>query len=142
MIQHLPTVNACLNGIAAALLVAGFVSIRQGNKERHKRLMVAAVGVSVLFLTSYLTYHFLKAGMVTRYAKQDWTRPLYLTILLSHTLLAAATPFLVAFTLVRAVKGDFERHRRIARITFPIWLYVSVTGVVIYLMLYTFEGRG
>ena len=142
MIQHLPTINAWLNGLSAALLVSGYVSIRRGNRERHKRLMIGAVGVSALFLASYLTYHLLKAGVVTRYARQDWTRPLYLAVLASHTLLAAATPFLVALTLVRAAKGDFERHRKIARITFPIWLYVSITGVVIYLMLYTFGGRG
>jgi len=95
--------------------------------------MLSALAVSALFLVGYLTYHF-QAG-TTRYTGQGWIRPVYFTILLSHTILAAAVPLLAITTLVLALRERFDRHRRIARITFPIWLYVSVTGVIVYLML-------
>jgi putative membrane protein len=133
-VTDLPAVNATLNATAAVLLVVGLALIRRKRIEAHKRVMLAALGVSVLFLASYLVYHY-NVGSV-KFTRQDWTRPLYFAILISHTVLAAAVPFLAIVTLRRAWKGDFARHRRIARITLPIWLYVSVTGVIVYWMLY------
>lgn len=130
----LPTVNAILNGTAATLLVAGFLLIRAGRREAHRRSMTAAFACSVLFLVSYLVYHF-EAGSV-RFRGTGGVRTFYLTVLLTHTVLAAVVPFLAVTTLVLARKGRFEAHRRLARVTLPLWLYVSVTGVVIYLMLY------
>ena len=130
----LPTLNAALNGTAATLLVAGFVLIRSGRREAHRRAMTAAFACSVLFLVSYLVYHF-EVGSV-RYRGTGTLRAVYLSILLTHTLLAALVPFLATAALVLARKGRFETHRRLARVTLPVWLYVSVTGVVIYLMLY------
>ena len=130
----LPTVNAILNGAAASLLVAGFLLIRAGRREAHRRAMTAAFACSVLFLVSYLVYHF-DAGSV-RFQGTGPVRTFYLTVLLTHTVLAAVVPFLAVTTLVLARKERFEAHRRLARVTLPIWLYVSVTGVVIYLMLY------
>jgi uncharacterized membrane protein YozB (DUF420 family) len=135
-IESLPALNAVLNGTAAVLLVIAYRHIRQGNKAAHKRWMLAAFTVSVLFLISYLTYHSL-AGVVY-YRKTGLIRVVYLTILTTHTILAAAVPILAIVTLRRGLKGNFVRHRAIARWTFPIWLYVSVTGVVVYLMLYQF----
>jgi len=132
--RDLPTLNAFLNGTAAALLVTGFFLIRAGRRDAHRRAMTSAFACSVLFLVSYLVYHF-EAGSV-RFQGQGPVRTVYLAILLTHTLLAAAVPFLAVATLLLARKGRFETHRRLARVTLPIWLYVSVTGVVIYLMLY------
>ena len=131
---HLPTVNASLNALAAVLLVAGYLFIRRGDQDRHRAAMLGAFGCSILFLISYLIYHY-QVGSV-RYEGTGALRTLYLSILLTHTVLAAAVPFLAVITLVRAVREQFDRHRQIARWTLPIWLYVSVTGVVIYLMLY------
>ncbi|MDP3000550.1 MAG: DUF420 domain-containing protein [Bryobacterales bacterium] len=130
----LPTLNAVLNTTAAALLVWGWTLIRRGHREKHRRVMLAAFATSVLFLTSYLVYH-AQAGSV-RFQKTGPIRTVYLTILLTHTVLAAAVAPLALITLTRALKGRFESHRAIARWTLPIWLYVSVTGVVVYLMLY------
>ncbi len=132
--SDLPTVNALLNGTAASLLVAGFLRIRAGRREAHRRAMTAAFACSVLFLVSDLVYHF-EAGSV-RFRGTGSVRTVYLTILLTHTVLAAIVPFLAVTTLVLARKGRFDAHRRLARVTLPVWLYVSVTGVVIYLMLY------
>ena len=132
--SDLPTFNAILNGTAASLLVAGFFLIRSGRREAHRRAMTAAFACSVLFLVSYLVYH-LEAGSV-RFQGTGAVRTFYLTVLLTHTVLAAVVPFLAVTTLVLARKGRFEAHRRLARVTLPLWLYVSVTGVVIYLMLY------
>ncbi|MHB1046260.1 MAG: DUF420 domain-containing protein [Thermoanaerobaculia bacterium] len=132
--SDLPTVNALLNGTAASLLVAGFLLIRAGRRDAHRRAMTAAFACSVLFLVSYLVYHF-DAGSV-RFRGTGSVRTVYLTILLTHTVLAAIVPFLAVTTLILARKGRFDAHRRLARVTLPIWLYVSVTGVVIYLMLY------
>lgn len=131
---HLPTLNALLNGAATLCLLTGFWLIRRGQWQAHRAAMLGAVGFSVLFLVSYLVYHF-QVGSV-RYQGTGALRTVYFSILLSHTLLAAFVPFIVAVTLWMAVKGNFYRHRRIARWTYPIWLYVSVTGVVIYWMLY------
>jgi uncharacterized membrane protein YozB (DUF420 family) len=130
----LPTVNAVLNGTAAALLVAGFFLILAGRREAHRRVMTTAFACSVLFLVSYLVYHF-EVGSV-RFRGTGTVRTVYLSILLTHTLLAAAVPFLSLATLFLARRGRFDAHRRLARLTLPVWLYVSVTGVVIYLMLY------
>ncbi len=131
---HLPTLNASLNALAGVFLVAGFVFIRQRRIAAHRACMVTAFSCSVLFLISYLLYHY-QVGSV-RYQGTGPLRAVYLSVLATHTVLAAAVPFLATFTLVRALRQRWERHRAIARWTFPIWLYVSVTGVVIYLMLY------
>jgi uncharacterized membrane protein YozB (DUF420 family) len=132
----LPTVNAVLNATAAALLVWGYALIRRREREKHRKAMTAAFAVSVLFLVSYMIYHW-QVGSV-RYQKTGLIRTVYLSILLTHTVLAALVPPMAALTLYRAWTGQFARHRRIARWTLPIWLYVSVTGVVVYLMLYRF----
>lgn len=131
---HLPTVNAALNATAAILLITGYILIRQGRKEAHRKVMLAAFATSILFLICYLVYHF-QVGSV-RFQKQGTIRTVYLSILLTHTVLAAAVPPLAIVTLRRAWRGQFALHRRIARITLPIWLYVSLTGVVVYWMLY------
>lgn len=133
-VQDLPALNAVLNGTAAVLLVTAYVLIRKGRRLAHKRVMLAAFTVSTLFLISYLTYHAL-AGVVY-YRGAGFIRAVYLTILTTHTALAVTVPVLAIITLRRGLKGWFERHRKIARWTLPIWLYVSVTGVVVYLMLY------
>ena len=130
----LPAVNAALNALSATLLLCGFRFIRRKQITAHKRCMLGAVTASVLFLISYVTYHY-SAG-TTRFPHQGWLRALYFTILISHTILAVTVVPLVLSTLIRALRGQFDRHRRIARWTLPIWLYVSITGVVVYLMLY------
>ncbi|HEV2199517.1 MAG TPA: DUF420 domain-containing protein [Bryobacteraceae bacterium] len=135
-LHDLPLLNACLNGTAAVLLVTAFILIKQGRRDQHKKAMLGAFTVSILFLVSYLTYHF-QAG-VTRYPHTGPIRTVYYTILFTHTALAAVVPVLAIVTLRRGLKGLFARHKKIARWTLPIWLYVSVTGVVVYLMLYQF----
>ncbi|HEX5432285.1 MAG TPA: DUF420 domain-containing protein [Bryobacteraceae bacterium] len=135
-VHSLPALNAVLNGTAAVLLIIGYKLIRQKRRDAHKRVMIAAFCVSVLFLISYLTYH-AQVGDV-HYTKTGPIRPVYFSILISHIALAAAVPFLAIITLWRGLRDDFKRHRAIARWTLPIWLYVSVTGVVVYLMLYQF----
>ncbi len=130
----LPAVNATLNATSALLLLAGYSRIRQRDRSGHHAIMITALVTASLFLISYLLYH-AHAGSV-RFQGQGWIRPLYFTILISHTMLAALVLPLVIITLWRAFKGKFDLHRRIARWTLPIWLYVSVTGVVVYLMLY------
>lgn len=132
--HDLSTVNAILNGTAAVLLTVGYILIRRRRIETHRKVMWAAFTVSVVFLISYLVYHY-QVGSV-RFQKTGLIRTVYLSILLTHTVLAAAVPPLAILTLRRGVRQDFPRHRRIARWTLPIWLYVSVTGVVVYLMLY------
>lgn len=133
-VQNLPHLNACLNALSAILVATGYVFIRRKNIHAHKACMIAAVAVSTAFLTSYLIYHF-QVGSV-RFDGPPTIRTIYLAILLTHTILAAAVPFLVGITVYRALAGRIERHRAIARWTLPIWLYVSTTGVIIYLMLY------
>ena len=130
----LPTLNATLNGVSALLLVGGFLCIRRRKVGAHRACMLSACFTSALFLASYLVYHY-HVGSV-RFAGQGWVRPAYFTILFSHTVLAAAVVPLVLLTLGRALRGHFDRHARIARFTLPIWLYVSVTGVIVYVMLY------
>lgn len=126
--------NASLNGTSAVLLVCGYLAIRRGNKTVHKRFMLSAFAVSVAFLISYVIYH-LRVGHVL-FQGQGWIRPVYFALLLSHTILAAAIVPLILITLRRAWLERFDKHRVIARWTLPIWLYVSVTGVVIYVLLY------
>ncbi len=133
-ISSLPTVNAILNSLATVFIIVGWFHIKAGRKESHRKSMLAAVATSTLFLASYLYYH-ANAG-ATRFTEEGVVRTVYFSILITHTVLAAITPFLVGTTVVVALRGNFERHRRIARWTLPIWLYVSVTGVTIYLMLY------
>ena len=133
-VHSLPAVNATLNATSAVLLVTGYICIRLKRIQVHKRIMITAFCVSVAFLVCYLVYH-AQVGSV-HYAKTGPIRLVYFSILITHTILAAAVPVLAVITLRRAWRGDFARHRRIARWTLPIWLYVSVTGVVVYLMLY------
>lgn len=133
-LSTLPTVNAILNATAALLLVTGYYFIRRRRIAEHRACMIAAFVVSALFLVSYLTYH-AQVGS-RRFAGTGTIRTVYLSILLSHTVLAAAVPFLAIITLWRALAARFDRHKAIARWTLPIWLYVSVTGVIVYLMLY------
>jgi putative membrane protein len=130
----LPGVNATLNALSAALVVAGYLCIRRGKAAAHKRCMLSALVVSSLFLVGYLTLRAV-AGM-TRFTGEGWIRPVYFAILSSHTVLAALIVPLVSVTAVRALRGDFQRHVRIARWTLPLWWYVSVTGVLIYWLLY------
>jgi uncharacterized membrane protein YozB (DUF420 family) len=133
-VTDLPALNAFLNATSAVLLATGYVLIRRGRRDAHKRVMLAALVSSALFLTSYLVYH-AQVGSI-RFRGQGLLRTVYFTILLTHTVLAVAIVPLVATTLVPALRGRFDRHRRLARITLPLWAYVSVTGVVIYWMLY------
>ncbi len=133
-VRDLPALNAILNTVSAALLVWGWVLIRRGEPQKHRRVMLAAFTTSVLFLASYLVYH-AQVGSV-RFQGAGAIRAVYLSILLTHTVLAAAVAPMALLTLARALKGRFDRHRALARWTLPLWLYVSVTGVVVYLMLY------
>ena len=130
----LPHINAALNATSFLLLVAALYQIRRGNVQAHRRLMLSALAVSGLFLVSYVTYH-AQYGSV-KFTGQGLVRPVYFVILVTHVILAAAIVPLVAVTLCRALRGDFPLHRRIARWTYPVWLYVSVTGVIVYYMLY------
>lgn len=129
-----PVINATLNGTSAVLLLIGRNLIKRGRMAAHRAVMLTALVTSSLFLISYLYYH-AHVGSV-HFQGQGWSRPVYFSILISHTILAAAIVPLVIITLSRALRERFDRHRAIARWAFPLWLYVSVTGVVIYFMLY------
>ena len=131
-----PALNAFLNGSSAVLIGCGYYLIKTGRREAHKRMMIAAVVTSALFLISYLYCHVVLRAGVTHFKGEGVWRPMYYGILLSHTFLAVVVVPLVLITLSRALKGNFARHKAIARYTFPIWMYVSVTGVVIFVMLY------
>ena len=133
-LADLPALNAVLNATSAILLSAGYRFIRRRQIAAHKRCMLTACATSALFLMSYLTYHYYVGSMP--FHGQGWVRPLYFTILISHTTLAATIVPLAIMTLFRAWKADFRKHARLARWTWPIWMYVSVTGVIIYVMLY------
>jgi len=133
-VRDLPTLNATLNLLATVLLLVGYRYIRAGRIEAHRTCMLAAFGCSVLFLLSYLVYH-AYVGSVP-FPGTGWVRGFYFAVLISHIILAAFVPWLAIVTLYRGLKMERERHRRIARWTFPIWIYVSITGVVIYVMLY------
>jgi uncharacterized membrane protein YozB (DUF420 family) len=129
-----PQINATLNGTTAVLLLIGRNFIRHGRMAAHRVVMITAFVLSMLFLTSYLYYHY-HVGSV-RFQGQGWSRPLYFSILISHTTLAVVIVPMVIITLSRALRERFDRHRAIARWTFPLWMYVSVTGVIVYFMLY------
>ena len=133
-VHDLPALNATLNALATVLLSAGYLFIRRRQIERHRFCMIGAFSVSCLFLASYLVYHY-HVGSVP-FTKHGWIRPVYFTILITHVVLAAAIVPLALVTLSRALNERFDRHRAIARWTLPLWLYVSVTGVIIYWMLY------
>lgn len=135
-IHDLPAVNAFLNATSAVLLVWGYTLIRRKKIDQHHRVMLTAFATSILFLVCYVIYH-AHVGSV-HYQKTGVLRTVYFTILVTHTFLAAAVPVLAIITLSRALKARFAAHRAIARWTLPIWLYVSVTGVIVYLMLYQF----
>ena len=136
-VSDLPALNAALNATAAVLLIVGYLAIRRGRISTHRACMIAAFAVSTLFLVSYLTYH-AQVGS-RRFPGTGSIRTVYLTILFTHTVLAALVPPLAIVTLWRALAGRFDRHVPIARWTLPIWLYVSVTGVIVYYMLYHLE---
>lgn len=135
-----PHLNASLNGLSSAFLICGFYFIMRADVHRHRLCMLTASSLSGLFLVSYITYHALRTYYFglgpTRFTGTGLSRPIYFTILTSHTVLAAAVAPFVIWTLIRALKGNFDRHKRMARLVFPVWIYVSVTGVVVYLMLY------
>lgn len=133
-ISYLPHLNALLNTTSFLFLIAGYRFIRAGSVRAHRSCQIAALGTSTVFLISYLTYHYYHGD--TRFLGQGIVRPFYFTILITHVILAIVIVPLVMITVYRAARGDFIRHRRIARWTLPLWLYVSVTGVIVYLMLY------
>lgn len=133
-LSSLPTVNASLNSASAIFLLLGFLFIRRGKVTAHKTCMLSAFSCSALFLVSYIYYH-VHAG-IHRFPAHGWIRPVYMTILTSHTILAVVILPLILITLYRALKSDFLRHRKIAVWTFPLWLYVSITGVIVYWLLY------
>jgi putative membrane protein len=133
-VSGLPHLNAILNATSGVLLVTGYLFIRRRKINAHRNCLIAALIASTAFLASYLTYHYYHG--TTRFAGAGIVRTLYLTILFTHTILAVIIVPFIGVTLFRAARGDFPRHRRIARWTFPMWLYVSVTGVIVYLMLY------
>ena len=141
---HLPTVNACFNGLASVLLVVGLILIKRGQRTAHARVMVAAFGASALFLVGYLYYHFVVVPELghTPYNGSGGLKVFYYGLLLSHVLLAVVNLPMILRTLWLAHRGDFERHRRWARWTWPVWFYVSVTGVVVYLFLYPWNPEG
>lgn len=137
-VSFLPAVNATLNALASVFLVSGFIAIRTQKRELHIALMVAALSTSALFLVSYVTYHAFHGD--TKYPADAPLRVLYLSVLASHVLLSMVLPFLALTVLWFAYRGQFNRHRRIARVTLPLWLYVSVTGVLIFFMLRAATG--
>jgi putative membrane protein len=139
-VYDLPLLNAFLNTTSTVLLLIGYTFIRQKRVSLHRGFMIAALCTSVLFLIFYLIYHY-NVGSV-RFTGQGAIRPFYFTVLISHTILAAAVPPLAIITLSRALRSRFDKHRRIARWTLPIWLYVSVTGVLIYILLYQLYPHG
>jgi uncharacterized membrane protein YozB (DUF420 family) len=135
-VPPLASLNAALNALATVLLLLGYVLIKSGREQAHKRTMLTAFGVSVAFLASYLIYHYQVGGRGTHFAGTGLVRPVYYAILISHIVLAAAVPVLAVATIALGLRDRRAAHRRWARVTFPIWLYVSVTGVLVYWMLY------
>ena len=133
-VYALPHLNAILNGMSGLLLLTGYLFIRRRKVIAHRNCLIAALITSTLFLVSYLTYHYYQGS--TRFTARGLIYPIYLVILISHTILAVVIIPFIAVTLYRAARGQFAKHMRIARWTFPLWLYVSVTGVIVYLMLY------
>jgi putative membrane protein len=135
-VHSIPAFNATLNGISTVLISAGFVCIKRGNRVAHRAFMLSAAVSSAVFLVGYVTYHAMMRGLHTPFGGTGIIRPIYLTILWTHIPLAVLIAFLVPRTFIYALKGDFVRHRAWARVTFPIWYYVSVTGVLVYFFLY------
>jgi uncharacterized membrane protein YozB (DUF420 family) len=135
-VNDLPAVNATLNSLSTLLIMTGWVMIRTERKVAHAACMIAAILTSAAFLACYLVYHFLKAGHVTRFAYPGWPKALYFFILGTHTPLAIIALPLIILTVIPAIRQRFEAHKRMARWTLPVWLYVSVTGVLVYFMLY------
>ena len=135
-IGFLPNVNAVLNAVSAGFLVTGYRFIRRREVHAHRFCMLSAFVVSVLFLASYLTYHFYPGVGTVRFVEPTWARPIYLAILVPHVILAVPVMPLALLALYQAWRSHFTRHRRLARVALPIWLYVSVTGVLVYIMLY------
>jgi uncharacterized membrane protein YozB (DUF420 family) len=133
-VHELPAVNASLNALSAVLLLIGYVLIRSGRREQHRRVMIAAFTTSALFLVFYIVYH-AQVGSV-RFTREGFVRPLYFTLLVTHIVLAAAVLPLALVTLWRGLGGNYVRHRAVARWAFPVWMYVSVTGVLVYVLLY------
>ena len=133
-----PKINATLNGCSAVLLVIGRVLIARGKRAAHRAVMLTAFGTSSLFLVSYVYYHWPHHGGIVYFRGTGWARTLYFAILYPHTILAIVIVPMVLITLTRGLRGQFDRHRAIARWTFPLWLFVSVTGVIVYLMLFQF----
>ena len=131
--SYLPPIYAAINGVTAVLLVAAVLAIRNGNRSLHERLMITNLVLSSVFLVMYVLYHI--TSDPTPYGGEGFIRYVYYFILISHIILSVAVTPLVLFTLSRALQGDFVKHRRLAKITFPIWLYIAVTGVVVYLMI-------
>jgi putative membrane protein len=134
MLSH-PAFNATLNGISAVLLAGGYAAIRAGKRDVHKVFMISAFTASTIFLVSYVVYH-LRVKQLVLFQGQGWIRPVYFTLLISHTILAVVIVPLILITLRRAWLEEFDRHRLIARWTLPLWFYVSVTGVIVYFMVY------
>lgn len=133
-VSVLPHLNAILNATSGVLLVIGYLFIRRRKINAHRNCVIAALITSTVFLASYLTYHYYHGS--TRFTGAGFVRPVYFIILLTHTVLAAVIVPFIGVTLYRAARGEFSRHARIARWTFPMWLYVSITGVIVYLLLY------
>ena len=141
-VGDLPTLNAALNGLATILLTLGYVAIRQGKREVHRGFMLAAFGTSAVFLISYVAHKVLVQGVHTRLGAEGWVKAVYYPMLISHIVLAAAIVPLALITISRALRERFDAHRKIARWTWPIWMYVSITGVLIYFMLYRWFPAG
>jgi len=135
-INDIPAINASLNGLATVLLSLGFFFIKSGNREAHRKCMVSAVIVSAVFLIGYVGHKILVQGVHTPFGGEGTIRTVYYTMLISHIILAIAIAYLVPRTFLLAIKGEYERHRAWARWTFPIWYYVSITGVLVYCFLY------
>lgn len=135
-VQDIPTLNAALNATATVLMTAGFIFIKQGNREAHRATMLSAGAVSAIFLIGYLLHKILVRGVHTPFGGEGAIRTVYYVMLISHILLAISIAYLVPRTFWLAIKGDYERHKRWAKFTYPIWYYVSVTGVLVYFFLY------
>ncbi len=135
-VSDIPAINATLNGVASLLLTAGFILIKTGRKEAHRRVMISACIVSVVFLIGYVAHKVLVHGVHTPFGGQGLIAKIYYTMLISHIILAVSMVYLVPRTFLFAIRSDFENHKRWAKFTFPIWYYVSVTGVLVYFSLY------
>ncbi len=136
-VTPLPHLNALLNSVATVLIFYAFYQIKMGEREKHKKAMLAATGVSAVFLVSYLTYHAVAPIFVFR--GEGFIKIFYYATLISHVILAALVPFLVLYVIWRALRGEFDKHKPVAKWAAPIWIYVSITGVVVYLLLYHFH---